>query len=149
MSNEIVSSRTFAVSRESLFDAFVDPVLLAAWWGPRGSVNEFAEFDLRVGGRWRFVMRAEDGTEYPMSKEFVEVEVPERIVLRHLGPGHRFEMVMTYARAGERRTELTWRMRFESAGEAERVRAVVTAANEQNFDRLEALLVEQGRIPPA
>lgn len=37
-------------------------------------------------------------------------------------------------------TRLTWRMRFERAEEAERVRGPLLEANEQNFDRLEALL---------
>lgn len=37
-------------------------------------------------------------------------------------------------------TRLTWRVRFDSAEEAARVRDPFLAANEQNLDRLEALL---------
>ena len=37
-------------------------------------------------------------------------------------------------------TRVTWRMRFDDADEAERVRRLVTEANEQNFDRLQAAL---------
>jgi hypothetical protein len=52
---------------------------------------------------------------------------------------HRFRMTMTLAdEAG--RTRLTWRMLFESSEAADRARAVVARANEENFDRLEALL---------
>ena len=48
-------------------------------------------------------------------------------------------MTMTFAEEAGR-TRLTWRMLFESAAELERVRAFIPAANEQNFDRLQALL---------
>ena len=31
---------------------------------------------------------------------------------------------------------LTWRMRFESAAELDRIRAIIVPAGEENFDRL-------------
>lgn len=46
---------------------------------------------------------------------------------------------MSFADEGDG-TRVTWRMRFESAEEGERVRSFVAAANEENFDRLGALL---------
>jgi uncharacterized protein YndB with AHSA1/START domain len=83
-------------------------------------------------------MHGPNGTDYHNAKVFVDVVVPERIVFQHVAPMHRFRMRMTFAdEAGG--TRLTWRMRFESA-EAEQVRGVVAAANEKNFDRLEAQL---------
>jgi uncharacterized protein YndB with AHSA1/START domain len=136
---EIVSTRVFDAPREVVFRAFTDPVLLARWWGPKGFTNTFQEFDLRPGGAWRFVMRGPDGTEYQMTKEFVEVVAPERIVLLHIQATHMFRMAMTFAdEAGG--TRVTWRTRFESADEAERVRAFWVVANEENFDRLQSLL---------
>jgi hypothetical protein len=74
-----------------------------------------------------------------MTKEFVEVVPGERIVLRHIQAMHTFRMTMAFAdEAGG--TRLTWRTQFESAAEAERVRSVYPRANEENFDRLGALL---------
>jgi hypothetical protein len=52
---------------------------------------------------------------------------------------HQFQMAMTFADEGGG-TRVTWRMRFDSAEEGERVRSFVAAANEENFDRLQALL---------
>ena len=52
---------------------------------------------------------------------------------------HRFLMEMTYFDF-DGKTRLTWRQRFESPEELEKVKAFVPAANEQNFDRLEAHL---------
>jgi uncharacterized protein YndB with AHSA1/START domain len=136
---EIVSSRVFDASREVVFRAFTDPEVLAQWWGPKGFTNTFHEFDPRPGGAWRFVMRGPDGTEYQITKEFLEVVAPERVVLQHVEPMHRFRMLMTFAdEAGK--TRLTWRMRFDAVEDAERARGAIVEANEQNFDRLAAQL---------
>lgn len=140
--SDIVSTREFAAARDAVFRAFADPARLARWWGPAGSRNTFHEFDFRPGGAWRFVMHGPDGAEYDMRKRFVEIVPERRIVLDHLEPpSHRFRMTMTFDEdAGRGRTRLTWRMRFALAAEAERVRDLVLAANEENFDRLAAEL---------
>lgn len=136
---EIVSERLFAAPRRAVFGAFVDPETLARWWGPKGFTNTFQSFDLRPGGLWQFVMYGPDGAEYPLTKEFVEIVPDERIVLRQLGGLHGFLMTMSFAdEAGG--TLLLWRMRFDEPEEGERVRSFIVAANEENFDRLVAVL---------
>jgi uncharacterized protein YndB with AHSA1/START domain len=137
---EIVSIRELDAPRERVFELFRDPVHLVHWWGPNGFTNEFSEFDLRPGGAWRFVMRGPDGAEYQMEKEFIEVS-PEQIVLDHLGPMHRFRMVMTLADLAGR-TGLSWRMLFEDAEEGARIEGFIRQANEENFDRLEDYLAK-------
>lgn len=145
--HEIRSARRFDAPPPRVFDAFRDPTRLARWWGPTGWTNEFHEFDLRPGGRWRFEMRGPGGERYPMEKEFLEVVPDERLVLRHHDPAHGFVMTMTYAPDGGG-TLLTWRMRFDSAEECARVRDAVVAANEQNFDRLRGELRSPGDVVP-
>jgi predicted amidohydrolase/uncharacterized protein YndB with AHSA1/START domain len=135
----IVSARVLDAPRELVFRAFADPRHLSRWWGPEGFTSTFREFDLRPGGAWRLVMRGPNGTEYDNANEFVEVVAPARIVFDHLEPAHRFRMTMTFDAEGPR-TRLTWRMRFASAREAARVRAIIVRANEENFDRLAAEL---------
>ena len=137
--SEIVSARLFDAPRELVFRAFSDPIHLTRWWGPKGFKNTFHEFDFRSGGVWRFVMHGPEGAEYQMTKDFVEVAPPTLIVLRHEQPSHGFRMTMSFVEEGDK-TRLTWRMRFDSKEEAERVRRPVTEANEQNFDRLAAHL---------
>ena len=138
--HEIRSGRTFPVTRRVLFSAFTNPAVLASWWGPHGSVNVFETFDLRPGGAWRFAMHTTDGTKYEMVNEFLEVIEPERIVLWHPQSGHEFQLQMRYDAIGPAETQLSWCMRFVDAEEASRVRPFVVEANEQNFDRLEAVL---------
>jgi len=136
---ELVSTRALAAPREFVFEAFTDPRRLARWWGPQGFTSRFEVFDPRPGGAWRLVMRGPDGAEYPNEWEFAEVARPERIVLRHLRPMHAFLLTVTLApRAGG--SELTWRMRLASAEEVAALGGVIAAANEENLDRLEALL---------
>jgi uncharacterized protein YndB with AHSA1/START domain len=143
---EVVSSRRFEAPRAQVVAAFTDPARLTTWWGPAGFTSRFEAFEARPGGAWRFVLRGPDGTEYPNECRFVELATGERsepsarIVFDHLQAGHDFRMTMTFAPLGENATYVTWRLRFASSEEAERVRAAVEAGNEQNFDRLAAHL---------
>ena len=139
---EIVSARRFAAPRERVFSAFSDPAQLARWWGPKGFTNTFAEFDLRPGGRWRLVMRAPNGAEFHNDSTFLEVVPPARVVFQHHEPVHGFRMTITFAAHGDE-TEMVWRMLFDSAGECGRVRDFVRVANDENFDRLAAVLATE------
>jgi len=137
----IVSERSLPFAPAEVYAAFADPRQLARWWGPAGFTNEVREFDLRRGGRWRIVMRAAAGMEYPNESEFLEVNPPSRIVFVHLGPMHRYWMTMTFAPEGTG-THLTWHMQFETADEVARIGSFIAKANQENFDRLGAVLSE-------
>lgn len=137
---DIVTTRVFNAPRELVFQAWTDPDQLVQWWGPKGFTNTFHEFDMRPGGIWRFVMHGPNGVDYQNKSVFVEVVNPERIVFDHVS-GPRFQVVATFAeQAGK--TTLTFRMRFESAAECDKVKAFAVEGNEQNFDRLEAQLAK-------
>jgi uncharacterized protein YndB with AHSA1/START domain len=139
---EIVTTHVFDAPRKLVFKAWTDPDHLARWWGPQGFTNTFHEFDLRPGGVWRFVMHGPDGADYQNKSVFVEIAKPERIVFDHVS-GPRFQVTATFAeQAG--RTEVTFRMPFETAAECDKVKAYAVQGNEQNFDRLEAELAKMG-----
>jgi uncharacterized protein YndB with AHSA1/START domain len=134
---EVISARVFAEPRARLFAAFSDPQQLAVWWGPNGFTNTIEALELRAGGAFRLVMRGPDGSAFHNVWRFLEVSAPERVVLEHLEPVHSFSLALSFVELGGE-TLLVWRMRFAEQAEAERVRELVTAANEQNFDRLAA-----------
>jgi uncharacterized protein YndB with AHSA1/START domain len=138
---EIVSTRLIPFTREEIFRAWTDPSLLAQWWGPGGFTNTFREFDLRPGGSWRFTMHAPNGDDFENECVFVEIANPGRIVFDHLEPVHWFRLTATFEPQGEK-TLLTFHMLFETAEEVERIRQYVVPANEQNLDRLEAVLAK-------
>ena len=136
---ELVSTRTFPHPPAALFAAFADPARLARWWGPAGATNEFHEFDLRPGGRWRLTMRMPDGSAFPMEKTFVEVDPPRRIVVAHAQAGHDFTLTMSCVEVPGG-TRLSWRARFATPEQLAAVEKPFAAGNEQNFDRLAAEL---------
>ncbi len=133
--------RVFDAPRDEVYGAWIDPEKLARWWGPEGFTNTFELFEPRPGGAWKFVMHAPDGTAYPQHSVIVEIIPLERIVFDHKPP-HTYRGVVTFEADGEK-TKLTFRMIHETAEECERVRKFVVDGNEQNFDRLEAVLAEE------
>ena len=137
----VVSERFLPFGPAAVFAAFADPALLARWWGPTGFTNTVQEFDLRPGGGWRITMHAPGGATYPNESEFIEVRSPSRVVFVHLGPMHRYWMIMTFAPEGAG-THLTWHMQFETAEEVARIGGFIAKANQENFDRLSAVLSE-------
>lgn len=144
---ELVTTRTYAHPRAAVFAAFTDPERLARWWGPDGATNEFHEFDLRPGGRWRLTMQTRDGARFSMEKEFVEVDPPRLVVVSHRQTGHEFTLRMEYEEV-HGGTRLTWRTRFASEEQLAAVEEAFTAGNEQNLDRLAVELAREGGNPP-
>lgn len=122
-----------------VFAAFQQPELLAQWWGPDGFTNTFEQFDFVPGGRWVFVMHGPDGTNYPNENIFRAIEPEALIVIDHvLAP--LFTLTVRLAPEGEHSTRLAWAQSFESVEFVDKLREFVTAANEQNLDRLEGVL---------
>ena len=77
---ELLITRVFAAPRELVFKAHTDPALIPLWWGPRNTTTIVDKMDVRPGGKYRFIHRNEDGSEYVFHGEFKEIVSPERIV---------------------------------------------------------------------
>src|SRR5437868_1328619 len=77
---QILITREFDAPRRLVWRTYTEPDLIRRWWaGDKGTVTS-AEVDLRVGGRWRYVMAANAGFEVAFHGEFREVAAPERLV---------------------------------------------------------------------
>jgi uncharacterized protein YndB with AHSA1/START domain len=77
---QIHITRTFDAPRHLVYRAYTEPDLIKRWWsGERGEVTS-VEVDLRVGGRWRYVMVANAGFEVAFHGEFRQIVPNERIV---------------------------------------------------------------------
>ena len=72
--------RTFAATRQRVFDAWTRPEALKLWAAPGAMTAPIAEVDLRVGGSYRIHMRAPDGKEHRVLGEYREVDPPRRLV---------------------------------------------------------------------
>ena len=66
-----------------VFTAWTDPTELARWMTPIGQAE--AEVDLREGGRFRIVMRA-DGTEITHTGEYLEIRPPDLLSFTWVSP---------------------------------------------------------------
>jgi uncharacterized protein YndB with AHSA1/START domain len=78
--NQVLITREFDAPRHLVWRAYTEPELIKRWWaGERGNVTS-VEVDLRVGGKWRYVMRANPGFEVAFHGEYREIVEPERLV---------------------------------------------------------------------
>lgn len=84
---QILITREFAAPKHLVYRAYTTPELVKRWWsGKRGAVTS-AEIDLRVGGRWRYVMVANGGFEVGFHGVYREIVENERIVCTEVYEG--------------------------------------------------------------
>ena len=77
---QILITREFDAPRELVYEAWTTPGLVRRWWTAKRGEATVCEIDLRVGGKWRYVMVAHDGTEVGFHGEYREIVPNERIV---------------------------------------------------------------------
>ena len=77
---EIIITRVIDAPRTLVWQAWTDPAHVAHWWGPKGFTNPVCNWTAQPGRTVHVVMRAPDGTDYPMGGEFREVVAPGRLV---------------------------------------------------------------------
>jgi uncharacterized protein YndB with AHSA1/START domain len=132
------TSRKLRSSPERVYSAFAVAEQLATWWGPDGFSNEFEHFDFRPGGTWKFVMIGPAGARHGNVNRFVELVQGSRVVIHHES-APRFTLTVDLEPVADG-TLLTWTQTFEDPAVAAAVRHIVEPANEQNLNRLSALL---------
>jgi len=77
---EILMVREFDAPRNLVFKAYTTPELVSRWWPGRRGKMQSAEIDLRVGGKWRYVMVATEGFEVAFHGEYHEIVPDEKLV---------------------------------------------------------------------
>src|SRR3954447_4158859 len=84
---QILITREFDAPRHLAYRTWTAPELVRRWWhANRGEVT-VVESDLRVGGKWRYVMVTHDGTEVAFHGEYLEIVPDERIVSTEIYEG--------------------------------------------------------------
>jgi len=84
--NDYLVTRVFDAPADLVFEALTTPELVKRWWGFETSEWEVCEIDLRVGGKWRFVIH-ERGMEVGFHGEYREIERPHRLVSTEMYEG--------------------------------------------------------------
>jgi uncharacterized protein YndB with AHSA1/START domain len=134
---EISATRVFDAPRDVVWMMFTEPKHIANWWGPNGFTNTIHDMDVRPGGSWNFIMHGPDGRDYVNKVVYREVVKPERLVYDHVsGPTHHVRI--TFAALGAEKTEVTFRMTFETAELRNKVATEFGAVDglQQNLQRL-------------
>jgi uncharacterized protein YndB with AHSA1/START domain len=84
---QILIVREFDAPKHLLYRAYTEPDLIKRWWsGERGEVTS-VDVDLRVGGRWRYVMTANEGFEVAFHGTYRELVPNERLVTTEVFEG--------------------------------------------------------------
>jgi uncharacterized protein YndB with AHSA1/START domain len=78
--DQILITREFDAPRHLVYKAWTTPELVKRWWHANRGEMTIAEIDLRVGGKWRYVMIANDGSEVGFHGEYREIVPNERVV---------------------------------------------------------------------
>lgn len=139
---EIVITRVFDAPRPLVFEAWTTPEHVSRWYGAEPLV--VCEIDLRVGGRWRYVMRLPDGGEHGFSGEYREIVPPERLVYTEgyegLPPGHDYLVTTTFAEQ-DGKTTLTSHLLYRSREDRDgHVASGMEGGMRETLDRFEAQL---------
>jgi uncharacterized protein YndB with AHSA1/START domain len=79
-STQILITREFAAPKHLVYKAWTTPALIKRWWSANRGKVTVADVDLRVGGKWRYVMVANEGFEVAFHGEYRELIPNERIV---------------------------------------------------------------------
>jgi uncharacterized protein YndB with AHSA1/START domain len=84
---QILITREFDAPKDLVYKAWTTPELVKRWWNANRGEVTIAEIDLRIGGRWRYVMVADGGLEVGFHGEYHEIVPDERIVSTEIYEG--------------------------------------------------------------
>jgi uncharacterized protein YndB with AHSA1/START domain len=108
----LVLTRVYPVAPAKVWRAWTDPAALRVWWNQADSPRWVAELDVRVGGRYRVVLRDPEGEYHDVCGVYREVVPNRRLVFTwnlHDGPPERMSVVTIELRAVDTGTELNFR----------------------------------------
>jgi uncharacterized protein YndB with AHSA1/START domain len=75
--------RRFAAPAEQVFEAWTKPEQVACWWDPSGEALAICEIDLRPGGAFKFVPRA--NPNMPFVGVYQDIDPPRRLTFEAMG----------------------------------------------------------------
>lgn len=138
---EIYSSRILNAPLAKVYAAFENPELLKLWWGPEGFTNTIHEFNLKPGGNWRLTMHGPEQGHYENAAVFTAV-IPHQKVAWQRSTPPLFAMEVAFLALEAHQTQISFNMIFDSVEACEKIRTFVEPKNEENFNRLERVLMD-------
>jgi uncharacterized protein YndB with AHSA1/START domain len=131
---EFVITRLFDAPKELVFKVWTDPEHIKNWWPLKPFTASRIEIDFREGGEYLYVMRSQEGQDFPPYQgKFIEIVGNEKIVYsidafkqgdrwktligHKVGPDVDFSTLQSFVTvifedAGEQNTRITFTQRF-------------------------------------
>jgi uncharacterized protein YndB with AHSA1/START domain len=138
-------TREFDAPRDLLFRAHTDPELLVQWLGPRRLTMVIDRYDVKDGGKWRYIHRDQDGTEYGFHGVFHGTPSPDGMVQTFEfegAPGHVSLDALTFEER-EGRTVLHGHSVFQSVQARDAmVESGMAGGLSEAYERLDELIPE-------
>ena len=78
---QVLITAEFDAPKHLVYRAWTTPQLVKRWWTAQRFEMTVCDIDLRVGGRWRYAGRDDDGVESAFHGEYRDIVPNERIVL--------------------------------------------------------------------
>ncbi len=135
--------RDVDAARDLVFRCFTDPQLLARWLGPRQYHMRVETYEVRDGGRWRYVHFDDAGHEFVFHGVFHGPATPERWIQTFEfegAPGHVSLDTLTLEDLGDR-TRIRTHSVYQSVADRD---AMVEAGMEmgvrEGYERLDELV---------
>ncbi len=136
---ETAWARSFDAPRALVWQAITKAEHVRHWMGPRFLTMTLCEIDLRVGGAWRYVHRAPDGSEFAFSGVYRELSRPERVVATEVYealPGHDYLVTLTLEEH-DGKTTLHGLARYQSQADRDgHAQSGMEAGMRETYDRL-------------
>ena len=77
---EVSASCVLSAGPERVWQAITDPAQIVQWWGPGDITTKIQKNEVRVGGAWRYIQNAPDGSVHPFRGEYKEIDKPHKLV---------------------------------------------------------------------
>ena len=84
---QIMITRDFDAPARLIYKAYTTPELVKRWWHANRGTCTSTDIDLRVGGKWRWVMVTDSGFEVACHGEYREIVPNERLVYTEVYEG--------------------------------------------------------------
>ena len=144
---ELYITREFDAPRELVYKAHIDPDLYVQWLGPRGYEMILETFEPHSGGRYRYIHKDKDGSEYGFHGVFHEMS--EELMIQTFefeGLPERGHVVLDTMRLEELpgdRTKVTIQSVYQSVADRDgMVESDMERGVNEGYERLDELLAK-------
>ena len=144
---ELFITREFDAPRALVYKAHIDPDLYVQWLGPRGYEMVLETFEPHSGGRYRYIHKDKDGSEYGFHGVFHEMS--EELMIQTFEfeglpePGHVVLDTMRLDELPGNRTRVTIQSVYQSIADRDgMVESGMEHGVNEGYERLDELLVK-------